>query len=104
LLFGQFTRARSLALLVLACGYLFDALIIIPHALTFPASLRRKGCLGPDRKRQPDFAFGTAASPSTALFYFFKGILLTAERSIGLAWGRAPVIIVAPGYLNWGTE
>src|SRR5262245_57671225 len=36
LLFGQFTQQRSRAILVLACGYLFDGLLIIPLALTFP--------------------------------------------------------------------
>jgi PAS domain S-box-containing protein len=46
LLFGQFSRARSSALLVLACGYLFDALIIIPHALTFPGVFAPGGLLG----------------------------------------------------------
>src|SRR5690349_16009660 len=36
LLFGQFARTRSRAVLVLASGYLFSVFIIIPHALTFP--------------------------------------------------------------------
>jgi hypothetical protein len=73
LLFGQFTRARSLALLALACGYPFDALIIIPHALTFPASLRRKGCLGPDRKRQPDYCFWHGGFASHGFVLFLQG-------------------------------
>jgi signal transduction histidine kinase/ActR/RegA family two-component response regulator len=46
LLFGQFAQARSRALLVLALGYLFDALIIIPHALTFPGLFAPTGLLG----------------------------------------------------------
>jgi PAS domain S-box-containing protein len=46
LLFGQFARAQSLALLVLACGYLFDAFIIVPHALTFPGVFSPGGLLG----------------------------------------------------------
>jgi len=46
LLFGQFLRAGALALLVLACGYLFDALIIIPHTLTFPGVFAPQGLLG----------------------------------------------------------
>jgi PAS domain S-box-containing protein len=46
LLFAQFTRLRSWALLTLACGYLFDALIIIPHALTFPGAFTPSGLLG----------------------------------------------------------
>jgi two-component system, sensor histidine kinase and response regulator len=36
LLFGQFSRTGSRAVLVLGAGYLFDVFIIIPHALTFP--------------------------------------------------------------------
>ncbi len=46
LLFGQFTQTRSRALLALACGYLFDALMIIPHALTFPGVFSPTGLLG----------------------------------------------------------
>ena len=46
LLFGQFIRLRSRALLALASGYLFDALIIIPHALTFPGVFSATGLLG----------------------------------------------------------
>jgi signal transduction histidine kinase len=36
LLFAHFSVARSRALLVLACGYLFSALIVVVHGLTFP--------------------------------------------------------------------
>jgi diguanylate cyclase (GGDEF)-like protein len=46
LLFCQFAPLRSRALLALACGYLFDALIIIPHALTFPGAFSETGLLG----------------------------------------------------------
>ncbi len=46
LLFGQFARLRSRALLVLASGYLFNALIIIPHALSFPGVFADAGLLG----------------------------------------------------------
>ena len=35
LLYAQFSISRSRALLALATGYLFTALIVIPHALTF---------------------------------------------------------------------
>ena len=110
--FGQFTRAQSPALPALACHYLFDALIMTPRALTFPVSLHRKGCWGRDRNHRraessgaspshhatrPDYPFGTADLRPKTLFYWFKGRI---ERAIRLAWGRAPVIIVAPGYLN----
>jgi hypothetical protein len=46
LLFEQFVRLRSVALLVLASGYLFDAMIIIPHALSFPGAFTPTGLLG----------------------------------------------------------
>src|SRR5689334_22265482 len=46
LLFSQFAIYRLHALLVLACGYLFSALIVIPHALTFPGAFSPTGLLG----------------------------------------------------------
>jgi two-component system sensor histidine kinase/response regulator len=58
LLFGQFALLRSRALLVLACGYLFTALIVIPHALTFPGLFAPAGLLG-------------AGTQSTAWLYMF---------------------------------
>jgi PAS domain S-box-containing protein len=58
LLFGQFTRLRSRAVFALACGYLFDALVIIPHMLTFPDVFSANGLLG-------------SGSQSTAWLYVF---------------------------------
>jgi len=46
LLFNQSSVAASRALLVLANGYLFSALIVVPHALTFPGAFAAKGLLG----------------------------------------------------------
>ncbi len=46
LLFDQCARVRSLSILVLACGYLFDALMIVPHALSFPGAFTATGLLG----------------------------------------------------------
>jgi hypothetical protein len=46
LLFSHFAICRQRALLVLACGYLFSALIVIPHALTFPGVFSPTGLLG----------------------------------------------------------
>ncbi len=46
LLLSQFSVARSRALLVLASGYLFSALMAIPHALTFPNAFSPDGLLG----------------------------------------------------------
>jgi signal transduction histidine kinase len=45
LLFAQFSISRSRSLFALACGYLFTALIVIPHALTFSGAFSRDGLL-----------------------------------------------------------
>ncbi len=46
LLFSQYSIARRRALLVLASGYLFTSLIVIPWALTFPGVFSPTGLLG----------------------------------------------------------
>ncbi len=46
LLFAQFSILRSRSLLVIACGYLFNALVLIPWALTFPGIFSPSGLLG----------------------------------------------------------
>src|SRR6266566_3670197 len=46
LLFAQFSILRSHALLVIASGYLFTALIVIPWMLTFPGVFTPSGLLG----------------------------------------------------------
>lgn len=46
LLFGQFTLHRSRALLLLAGGYLFTAVIAVIHALSFPGLFAQAGLLG----------------------------------------------------------
>jgi signal transduction histidine kinase len=46
LLFGQFSILRQPALLVIANGYLFSALIVVAHALAFPGAFSRTGLFG----------------------------------------------------------
>jgi hypothetical protein len=46
LLFAQFSILRQWALLVIANGYLFTALIVVAHALTFPGAFTPTGVLG----------------------------------------------------------
>jgi signal transduction histidine kinase len=58
LLFSQFSIMRWRALLVLANGFLFTALIVIPHALTFPGAFAPTGLLG-------------AGLQTTAWLYYF---------------------------------
>ncbi|HYX46696.1 MAG TPA: ATP-binding protein [Sphingomicrobium sp.] len=46
LLYSQATVFRSRALTVLASGYVFSALMLVPHALTFPGAFTPTGLLG----------------------------------------------------------
>ena len=46
LLFGQFSATGSRALLMLASGYLFSSLILIPYVVTFPGAFARTDLLG----------------------------------------------------------
>ncbi|RBH41969.1 sensor histidine kinase, partial [Pseudomonas sp. MWU13-2860] len=46
LLFGQYAILRARALLALAVGYLFTALMAMTHALTFPGVFSPTGLLG----------------------------------------------------------
>jgi PAS domain S-box-containing protein len=62
LLFSQFAIYRLHALVVLACGYLFSALTIVPHALTFPGAFSPTGLLG-------------AGLQTTASLYWFWHLL-----------------------------
>ena len=46
LLFAQFSILRQWALLVIASGYLFSALIVVAHALAFPGAFTPTGAFG----------------------------------------------------------
>ena len=46
LLFGQFFFLRQSALLAIANGYLFSALIVVAHALAFPGAFTPTGLMG----------------------------------------------------------
>ncbi len=60
LLFGQFEIVRSRALLILAAGYLYAAVMAIPHLLAFP------GIFGPHG------LFGNNPQISTWIFVFWR--------------------------------
>ena len=63
LLFGQFSRLRSYAALSIACAYMFDALIIVPHTLSFPGLFGPQGVIGGDAQTRRGFmSSGMAAS------------------------------------------
>jgi two-component system sensor histidine kinase UhpB len=83
LLVSQFLRLRQAAILVLACGYLFGALII-PHALSFPGVFSTTGLLG--------------AKPQTTawLYCFWHGGFAVFVLAYALLAGRSLAPIPRP--------
>jgi PAS domain S-box-containing protein len=79
LVYGLFARARSVALLVLASGYLFDALMIVPHTLTFPGVFTATGLLG------------AGAQSTSWLYYFWHGGFVAFLLGYIVLSMRAPV-------------
>ena len=53
LLIGQFKQLRTPSLLVLGAGYLFDALIVVVHLLSFPGVFTEAGLLGGHTQTTP---------------------------------------------------
>jgi len=85
LLYAQFSMLRLRALLVLACGYLFTALIAVAHLLTFPGAFSPTGLLG--------------AGPQTTawLYMFWHGGFPLAVIAYALTKTKASAIPPPPG-------
>jgi signal transduction histidine kinase len=107
LLFSQFSIGRSRALLVLACGYLFAALIAVPQALTFPGAFSPTGLFGagPDSAAWIYF-FWHFGFPAALLIYAWlkdeqhsKYLSQISPRS-AIGWSVAIVISLVCG-LTW---
>ena len=72
LLLGQVVITRSRALLVLACGYLFTALLTVGHMLTFPGLFAAQGLLGAGQQSTAwIYMFWHAGFPLSVLAYAF---------------------------------
>src|ERR1700737_511974 len=50
LLIGQFRQVRRVGVLIVGCGYLFSAVIVTVHALSFPEVFSATGLLGTSRQ------------------------------------------------------
>jgi signal transduction histidine kinase len=110
LLFGQFARLRSRALLVLASGYLFSALIIIPHALSFPGVFAETGLLGAGPETTVWlYVFWHAGFPLFVLAYAVLRDDRTGGGTIGgrtSAWAAGAVgavLAIVIGLATWAT-
>jgi signal transduction histidine kinase len=88
LLFGQVAIVHSRALMVLACGYLFCALMAIAHALSFPGLFSPTGLMG-------------AGPQTTAWLYFvWHGVFPLAVIAYALLNDR-PAREVPPPIVRW---
>jgi signal transduction histidine kinase len=87
LLFSQFSIVRRRALLVLATGYLFSALIVVPWALTFPGVFAPNGLLGADLQSTVwlYLAWHMASPLSVIVYELFKN---TDDRTTPLSHKR----------------
>jgi signal transduction histidine kinase len=72
LLYSQCSVAPSRSLLVLAGGYLFTALIMVPHGLTFPGAFTPTGLLGAGQQTTPWLYFSS--------HFVFAAVLLSYAR------------------------
>src|SRR5262249_15781589 len=90
LLFNEASVIASRALLVLANGYLFSALIVIPHALTFPCAFPPKGLLG----------VGVQSSGWLNVFWHF-GFLVAIAGYACLKGGKRRHDAVLPSAFLW---
>jgi signal transduction histidine kinase len=101
LLYAQAAVFRSRALTVLASGYLFASLLLIPHALTFPGAFAPQGLLGAGLSTSAWLAtFRRLAFPIAIIFYV---LLKSADAAEHNEAERATVkvsswLIVAVGF------
>ena len=97
LLFAHFSISRSRALLILAGGYLFTALIVVPHALTFPGAFSPEGLLGAGPQTTAWlYTFWHLGFPTSFLLYvWLKDEEYTVQGSLRSAIGWCVAISIS---------
>ena len=91
LLFAQFSIQRSRALLVIANGYLFTALMLIPYILTFPGVFAPKGLIGGLQSTSWLYFFQYAVFPMFVMTY---ALLKDADPDKRFWRGKASTAII----------
>ena len=96
LLYVQATVFRSRALTALGSGFIFTALILVPHVLTFPGAFSPDGLLGAGTSTTAWlYVFWRAAFPTAVLLYV---LYYRADASVAPG-GERPAANVAMGLL-----
>jgi signal transduction histidine kinase len=105
LLAAQFAILRRWVFLELACGYFFTALIVIPHAMTFPGLIEPTGFLGAGPQSTAWlYLFWHLGFPLTVIIYALRkdadsGKTISEGSPLAaLAGGAAVVMILVCGF------
>jgi len=85
LLFGQFASLPSPAILLLGAGYLFDAVLVVMHALSFPSAFLPEGVFGHPQLAPWLYILWHMSFPGIVLGY------VAADVALGERLLRAPV-------------
>jgi diguanylate cyclase (GGDEF)-like protein len=95
LLFGRVNQGRSFAFLALSCGYLFNAAIIVVHALSFPGVFSETGLLGAnDQTTAWLYVFWHYGFPLFVLTYALLPVQAGASGYLQTHTGRAVLLAV----------
>ena len=94
LLFAQFSILRSRAVLVIASGYLFMALMLVPYILTFPGVFAPKGLVGGLQSPSWLYFFQYAVFPIFVIAYALLKDAQPSRRFWHGATGTAIVLSV----------
>lgn len=104
LLLGQFARLRALALLALGAGYLFDAVMILPHTLSFPGLFAPTGLLGAGEQTTAWlYVFWHGGFPLFVLAYAYfrnNGVAAAAGEHVGLLWVTIAAVLASAAALT----
>jgi signal transduction histidine kinase/CheY-like chemotaxis protein len=93
LLFGQFSILRARGLLLLACGYLFTAAMVVIHTLSFPGLFAPAGLLGAGPQSTAWlYMLWHGGFPLMVIAYALTMPTAQAELQRGAGTTRAPIL------------
>ena len=108
LLFSQFSILGSRELLLLASGYLFSALIVIPHTLSYPGAFAPKGLLVSGLQTTPwlytfwHFGFSAVVLVYACLTSPNPKKLFIRNSGIPAIWMSTAIVVALVCVLTWG--
>jgi signal transduction histidine kinase len=108
LLFSQFSILGSRELLLLASGYLFSALIVIPHTLSYPGAFAPKGLLVSGLQTTPwlytfwHFGFSAIVLVYACLTSANPKKLFIRNSGMPAIWVSTAIVVALVCVLTWG--